>query len=170
MTDSSIQRPDVRLAAHAEGFALGVCDEVIVSVWRRPITEALLQSVADVSAELQQAYPQGLGALTILGKGVMMSVTTAVRKGARELIEKSRAHIRCRALIIEGEGFYASTIRSLLIGIGYIHQRQAELLPTIEDAGRHLGRGLGHSENWQYDLVDVTHSFIAKTTSEPTRR
>lgn len=159
-----LDRPKVRLVTHGEGFALGAYENVVVSVWRCAVTEARLCDVSDLSDELSDAYPEGLGSLTLLGRGVMMSVTVAVRRGAREFIEKSQMHFRCRALVIEGEGFYASTIRSLLIGIGYIHQRQAQLVASVEDAAQHLGRGLERSDAWRAELVAATRGFMAEAT------
>lgn len=161
MSDA-IGSSSVHVVENSGDFAVGHWDNVVFSFWRARVTVEHLDSTEELLWDMYQQYPRGLATLTVMSRGVILSIPAHVRQRAELLIENSQPWVVARALVLDGDGFWASTLRSLLIAIGYVQRRQTQVLAGVDAAAQHLGQCLQRSSSWEQQLLQAHKSFMTR--------
>ena len=136
--------------------ALGTWENVVISVLRASPSPGDLLAISDLVVRLGKSCPQGIASLTVLGAGVA-SASPGVRSAAMTAMRETRSLLRARALVLEGGGFWASAVRSTLVGLGYLTGRNSSLVVTTsaQEAIAHLARHQKRGVDWQNDLFEA---------------
>jgi len=102
--------------AKTHDYAVAWWNELVAVVWRH---ETTLQGVRDLKSAvsaLARRHPNGIAMLTIVSESAPMP-SSAARKAIAELLSESSAIIRCSAVVMEGAGFRAAAVRSVVTGL-----------------------------------------------------
>lgn len=159
----AIGSSSVNMVENSGDFALGHWDNVVFSFWRARVTIEHLDLTEELLRKMYHQCPAGVATLTVMSRGVILSVPGHVRQRAELLIQESQAWVVARALVLDGDGFWASTFRSLLIAIGYVQRRQTQVLAGVDAAAQHLGQCLQRSSSWEQQLLEAHKSFVMRS-------
>jgi hypothetical protein len=96
-------------------YALASWNEIVAVVWRHQTTLEGIESSKALVAEVAYRYPRGIAMLTIVSDVAPMPSSEA-RQAMAHLMATS-PFIRCSALIMEGTGFRAAAVRSVVTGL-----------------------------------------------------
>ena len=97
-------------------YALASWNEIVAVVWRHERTLEAVRQLDEAVAELARSHPKGIGMLTIVSEGAPLP-PSAARKAIADLLTASSAFIRCSVVIMEGTGFRAAAVRSVVTGL-----------------------------------------------------
>ena len=97
-------------------YALASWNEIVAVVWRHETTVEAVRQLDEAVAELARSHPKGIGMLTVVAEGAPLP-PSAARKAIADLLTASTAFIRCSVVIMEGTGFRAAAVRSVVTGL-----------------------------------------------------
>ncbi|WP_433931410.1 serine/threonine-protein kinase [Sorangium cellulosum] len=124
-----------RLIARHPDYVMASWRQIFCIIWRRETAEDDVRRVSEACAEFAKQHPRGIGLLTIVEDGAPLPQAPARRALARFLAEAS-AFIRCSAVVLEGSGFRAAAVRSVVTGLSLVaRQRFPHKVCDIEEAG-----------------------------------
>lgn len=137
----------------SEAPAIHVSDAVHVSAtwndlllvcWRKAPTLAALDDVHEATRRLLIAHPDGVGVLGIAQSGMPM-IGAAERKRAADLLKDFGKTMRFLASVIEGDGFWAGTTRSVMTAITLMARPPCptKIFSTVTDAAGWMAPSLG---------------------------
>jgi hypothetical protein len=93
-------------------YVVARCDNVLVNIWRDTLTLESLERSQELGRRLDKEYPDGIGVMTVVPYGIPLP-DARVRDAAAELMKEADRWVRARAMVLEGDGFWASTARSM---------------------------------------------------------
>lgn len=102
------------VVAKTHDYALASLNEIAAIVWRHQTTLEGIQSSNQLVAEVARHHPKGIALLTVISEVASMPSSEA-RKALADLMSTPRT-IRCSAVIMEGTGFRAAAVRSVVTG------------------------------------------------------
>ena len=107
---------------------------IVAIVWRGETTLEAVATLRAACGELANAQPQGIGVLTIVGPNAPLPAHAA-RKAIAKVLAEGSALIKCSALVIEGSGFRASAVRSVVTGLTLLAKQPfPHQVCTVEEA------------------------------------
>ncbi|HEY7954551.1 MAG TPA: hypothetical protein VII38_04625 [Polyangia bacterium] len=118
--------------------------ELLLVCWRQSPTLAALDDVHEATRRLLVAHPEGVGVLGIAQSGMPM-IGAAERGRAADLLKDFGKKMRCLASVIEGEGFWAGTTRSVMTAITLMARPPCptRIFSTVSDAAGWMAPSLG---------------------------
>jgi hypothetical protein len=105
-----------RVVTKNHDYALATWTEIVAVVWRHETTVEAVRQLDEAVAELARSHPKGIGMLTVVAEGAPLP-PSAARKAIADLLTASTSFIRCSAVIMEGSGFRAAAVRSVVTGL-----------------------------------------------------
>ena len=105
-----------RVVSKNRDYALATWNEIVAVVWRHETTVEAVRQLDAAVAELARSHPKGIGMLTIVAEGAPLPPSPA-RKAIAELLTARTAFIRCSVVIMEGTGFRAAAVRSVVTSL-----------------------------------------------------
>ena len=96
-------------------YALASWNEIAALVWRHETTLEGIQNSNTLVAEVARRHPKGIALLTVISAVAPMPSSEA-RKTLADLMSSNRC-IRCSAVIMEGTGFRAAAVRSVVTSL-----------------------------------------------------
>jgi hypothetical protein len=136
-----------------EELAVAVYGRCVITVIRGPVTVDFLNGAFEAGSRLKEKWRSPIGSLTMVSREATLPDGPA-RRRARQTTGESNAWIAAGATVVVGEGFRASTIRSIVLavtvftagpprkvfsdirrGVTWLYQRsppQAELEPLVQ--------------------------------------
>jgi hypothetical protein len=110
-----------------------------------------------LSLMAERSEPTSL--LSVISAGLPLP-PSSVRKLGAQLLAEVQSRISCMATVVEGSGFWASAIRSVLTGIQLVVRspKPNRAFATIDDAAAYIG---GH-----YPGFEVPGDLLAAAVSE----
>lgn len=113
--------------------------DVFVTLLRLPVTLEFLRSVHGPAAIHQRRYGGNARSLTVLEPGAITTNTSAEIRRETELVS-SQYRSAATAIAVEGEGFAAAAVRTLIAGIHLVRRGhgQFKITGTARDAVRWL--------------------------------
>jgi hypothetical protein len=123
-------------------FVIATWRPILAVVWRGETSLEGAKSLRSATSEFASRHPRGIGLLTIIGARAPLPAP-AVRKALAQLLVEGSEFIKCSAIIIEGSGFRASTVRSVVTGLTLLAQqayphRVCAVDETVQLFSRHL--------------------------------
>jgi hypothetical protein len=114
-------------------YALASWNEIVAVVWRHETTLEGVKGLESIVATIAQSHPKGIGMLTIVSAVAPMP-SSAARKAIADLLSAS-PFVRCSAVIMEGMGFRAAAVRSVVTGLTMLSKHEfPHRICDVEDA------------------------------------
>ena len=107
-------------------YVLGTWGNVAITVWGTQGTGPLVDRHAGCLAELALRYPGGFSSLHITGRQAPLP-TPEARAKLSEILEQYQHSLACVGVVLEGSGFWASAIRSFIVGLRLLGPRAVDL-------------------------------------------
>ena len=95
---------------------------VSIIVWATTATVAMCQKLDEVSAPITRAHPEGGSAVHIVLGSAPLPGPEA-RQVLGDLTKRYATHLACVGTVMEGTGFWASALQSLIISIHALANR-----------------------------------------------
>jgi hypothetical protein len=108
------------VVAKTHDYALASLHEIAAVIWRHETTLEGIQNSNKLVAEVARHHPKGIALLTVITDRASMPSSEA-RKALADLMSTHRL-IRCSAVIMEGTGFRAAAVRSVVTGFALLSQ------------------------------------------------
>ncbi|WP_437733469.1 serine/threonine-protein kinase [Sorangium sp. So ce1335] len=125
-----------RLIVRRPDYVIASWQQIFCTIWRRETTEESVRRVSDACAAFARQHPRGIGLLTIV-EGEASLPPAPARKALAGFLAEASAFIRCSAVVLEGAGFRAAAVRSVVTGLSLVaRQRFPHRVCGIEEAGR----------------------------------
>jgi hypothetical protein len=140
-------------------------DVVLVLVHRELTVDALRASqVAQQRAAL--SFPKQVGCLTVVNFGVKIP-DAPMRKLAAETMAATREHLRCAAQVLSGEGFWPSTVRSVITAVERLRpdDRPRRTFPDVPEAIAWMAEHMGRDREWQSALREAMSRLLEQSAA-----
>jgi hypothetical protein len=116
-------------------YALASLNEIAAIIWRHETTLEGIRNSNKLVAEVARHHPKGIALLTVITEKASMPSNDA-RKALADLMSAHRL-IRCSAVIMEGTGFRAAAVRSVVTGFALLsHYEFPHRICDVEGAIR----------------------------------
>jgi len=121
------------------GHVLAVYRNVFIAFWATQGTGELIERLERFSAPHIEAHPEGVSSIQLVAKGTPLA-TSEARERLVSLIRRHSNRLACIGTVLEGEGFWASATRSLILGMRLLVPRSFEMqtYESIEELARWL--------------------------------
>jgi hypothetical protein len=108
------------------GHCIGRYDSVLICIWRETPTLAALETVRRVFTGMIEMRPGGAGVLGVAQDG-MPTMGTDERRATSTMFADVGRYAYYVATVVEGDGFWASTSRSVMTAISIVAHRPCPL-------------------------------------------
>jgi hypothetical protein len=131
--------------------------EVVITIVHTAMTEEALRAASAASHRLAVTYPAGVSGIAIVKQGVMLP-DTALRKMANDAMLATERHTRCTARVFLGDGFWLSTMRSVLTAIELIrpYDQVRRTFGDVQQATRWMATTTAQDGAWAERLCEAT--------------
>jgi hypothetical protein len=117
----------IELYSEPHAFLFSSWQNVRIAVWARQATGPALERLDKITHEMVRVWPNGISSIHVARGDLRMSSappppmaerlpTSEARVGFKSLMERY-AQLACVAVLIEGSGFGASALRSVITGM-----------------------------------------------------
>ena len=141
-----VSSSDMRAATH-DALALGsnrwLCDgrleNVSIAIWATPATLEISKRLEAATFDLIRAYPQGISSVHVILDKTPLP-TAEARTHLREITERYAKNVACVGTVVDGDGFWASAMRSFLTSLHWLSRRpfKAHYASSIEELAEWL--------------------------------
>jgi len=122
LPDAPGRATDVESLLHADGLALYGFRNLQIASWTAQGTIALVEQLAEHSTRFHQRHPEGVSVVHLISKGPALP-DAPTRERLKTLLEGNTKTLACVAIILDGRGFWASAVRSFLVGLRLVAPR-----------------------------------------------
>lgn len=143
---------EVEVRHHSAACTIATWDRVLISIWRDNVEETLMKQAVGELKTLRELHPEGVASFAVLDRGLSLP-SASVRRSLPAIVKASENLLTCRAVVLEGQGFWASAFRSLITGISYMAGRSSCVASDREEAVVHLSRYMHGSSTWRSQLL-----------------
>jgi hypothetical protein len=131
-----------RIVEKEEDYVVASWQQIFAVVWRHETTLKGVQTLHDECRKFATKHPQGIGLLTIVSAGAPMP-TSPVRQAVADFLAQGSAYIKCSAVLMEGTGFRAAAVRSVVTGLTMLaKQAYPHRVCSVHDAVSMLAQTL----------------------------
>jgi hypothetical protein len=102
-----------------EDYAVGAWDNLLVLIWRRNTTADAARDVRGFCESIAREQPGGIFILTLV-RAQAPPPDPEARAIMVRLLKDGKSYIRAVAVVIEGKGFRASMVRSVVTGLTFL--------------------------------------------------
>lgn len=126
-SSSASKRPlDVDTLLEVEGLALHGWRNVQIASWTTQGTIALVEQLAEHSKRFHHKHPEGVSVVHLISKGPALP-DAPTRERLKTLMEGNSKTLGCVAIVLDGRGFWASAVRSFLVGLRLVSPRTVNM-------------------------------------------
>ncbi|WP_437573812.1 serine/threonine protein kinase [Sorangium sp. So ce887] len=116
-------------------YILASWRQIFCVIWRQETTYEGVRRLHDGCRRFAKQHPRGIGLLTIVESGAS-SPPAPVREALSFFLADASAYIRCSAVVVEGAGFRAAAVRSVVTGLSLVaRQRYPHRVCDLRKAG-----------------------------------
>jgi len=109
---------------HSEqGIAIAQSGRLCVVIWRGGVTATKFERQREGLAQVVHHHPDGVGFLCVI-EADTKPPNEALRRASAEMIASHGDHLKCTAVVIEGNGFWAAITRSVISGMALMVSRR----------------------------------------------
>lgn len=99
-----------------DNHVLASWQQIFAVVWRQDTTLEGAQALNRECLAFATKHPRGIGLLTIVSAKAPMP-TSPVRRVVADFLAQGSTYIKCSAVLMEGTGFRAAAVRSVVTGL-----------------------------------------------------
>ncbi|WP_437284664.1 serine/threonine protein kinase [Sorangium sp. So ce406] len=124
------------LVARHPDYILATWRQIFCTIWRQDTTKEGVRHLADACRGFAKQYPRGIGLLTIIEGGASFP-PAPVRDALSAFLAEASSFTRCSAVVVEGAGFRAAAVRSIVTGLSLVaRQRYPHKFCDLRKAGQ----------------------------------
>jgi len=133
---------ELRLEGRDDAHGVGVWRNLLVAVWRTETRAPAVERVSQVLGRLAAKHPD-VALLQVVEAGAT-APDAAARRALSGMLKEHARVIRCSAVVYEGDGFRAATLRAVVTGIAllshppYPHVVFGSTIAAINWTARHF--------------------------------
>jgi hypothetical protein len=116
----------VEIVDRGPGYLFAVYRNVFIALWSTQGTGPLVERMENVSEPHIAKHPEGFSSIQLVAKGTPLA-TSEARERLVAVIRKHASQFACIGTVLEGEGFWASATRSLILGMRLLVPRSFEM-------------------------------------------
>ncbi|HEX5655622.1 MAG TPA: hypothetical protein VFX59_00435 [Polyangiales bacterium] len=134
-------------------------DRCVGVVWKRETTAEGVEALAHAYREQATRYPSGVYLLTIVEKDAPMP-STEQREAVAVFLRAGSGRTRMSAVVIEGTGFRAAAVRSVVTGLAMLVRLPYphEIFGSLDQAAKWLGTTPHNDVDPDYTALAVAHA------------
>jgi hypothetical protein len=107
-------RLELKLLDFEEGrFRYSRCQNLTIGLWAGQATLDAVQRVASVSQRMREEHPEGHSSVVFVLDGAP-APTPEAQAAFAHVLDDRQTDLSCTAIVVEGQGFWASRIRSVI--------------------------------------------------------
>jgi hypothetical protein len=99
-----------------DNYVLASWQQIFAVVWRRDTTLEGAEALQRECVKFAMRHPRGIGLLTIVSDKAPMPPSPA-RQAVASFLAHGSTYIKCSAVLMEGTGFRAAAVRSVVTGL-----------------------------------------------------
>jgi hypothetical protein len=160
-----VAAPQLEIVLGSPLCSVGVYAEVIIVAVHTEVTlEALKASVA-TARKVGTMYPHGVASLALAHFGARIP-NAELRAAASQAMAESRGTTRCAAQVIAGEGFWASTVRSVITAMEKLRpdDKPRRSFGSLPEAVPWLCSHLDRDSKWGEGLLLAARQLLETQT------
>lgn len=123
-TPSATSEP--RVFYQTEGCVFAGWHNVLIAIWTTQGTGPLAQKLGEYARPFSKAHPEGFSNVHIIGKKPPLP-TSEAREKLLSLMSDFADNVACIGTVLEGSGFWASAVRSFIVGLRLVAPRTFEM-------------------------------------------
>lgn len=125
-----------------DNYVLASWQQIFAVVWRWDTTLEGAQALQRECSKFAMRHPRGIGLLTIVSEKAPMPASPA-RQAVASFLTHGSSYIKCSAVLMEGTGFRAAAVRSVVTGLTMLaKQAYPHRVCSVPDAVSMLSREL----------------------------
>ncbi|HEY6877594.1 MAG TPA: hypothetical protein VI299_06220 [Polyangiales bacterium] len=134
-------------------------DRCVGVVWKRETTAEGVEALTEAYREQTARYPSGVYLLTIVEKDAPMPPVEQ-REAVAVFLRSGAGRTRMSAVVIEGTGFRAAAVRSVVTGLAMLVRLPYphEIFSSLEQAAKWLGTTPHNDVDPDYTVLAVSHA------------
>lgn len=109
--------PELRVHADIGKIRIASCGHLFMSAWDETPSELSVRGIGKAQLEYCAEVGHGVVVVNFLNPRAGVRVSAEVRKIARDVADETAATTLGMVTVIEGEGFFAATVRMVMNGI-----------------------------------------------------
>jgi hypothetical protein len=157
-------RLDIVVESHLSSVA--TFGETVIVVVHSEVTEESLQASITACHRLHEKFPGGVVGLTVVECGIKLP-DAPLRQASSAAMAATSRQTRIMARVFLGEGFWLSTVRSVLTAIELIrpYDLPRRTFTEIEPATRWLAKGIQQELAWA-DRLSVAAASMTRNQAQ----
>jgi hypothetical protein len=130
---------EIETLLEVEGLTLRGWRNVQIASWTTQGTVPLVEQLAEHSKRFHHKHPNGVSVVHLISKGPALP-DAPTRERLKTLMEGNSKTLACVAIVLDGRGFWASAVRSFLVGLRLVSPRtiNMQVFSTSEEVAAWL--------------------------------
>jgi hypothetical protein len=143
---------------------LGSWNDIVFQVWRSGATVADIEAASSLLTRVAERAGSQVVSVAFLSSEGLPKLGDAERKRAADLAKQTSHHIKIAAQIIEGSGFIASMLRSVVSGVNMLSKNPTKVFASNVEAARFLVDGQ-HVRYTDGELLSLMERVLALSSA-----
>jgi hypothetical protein len=141
--------------------------ETVITVVHSELTMESLRVASPVNAKICESYPEGAVSLTIVRANIRLP-EAELRNAVSEAMAATRSRTRAVARVFLGDGFWLSSVRSVLTAIELLrpYDLPKRTFAEVPDATSWLARTIQRDAGWAKHLNDTVEELTRATAQQ----
>jgi hypothetical protein len=118
--------PEPHVYYETEGCVFASWQNVLIAIWTTQGTGPLADKLGEVARPFSKSHPEGFSSVHVIGKSPPLP-TSEARDKLIALMGDFSGNVACIGTVLEGSGFWASAVRSFIVGMRLLAPRTFEM-------------------------------------------
>lgn len=145
--------------------AIGRCHNITIVVWWSQATGPAVERVAAVTRIVCAQHPEGISNIHVIREGAALP-TAEARSGFVRMMKEHASQLSNVAVVVGGEGFWASMMRSAITSMRFVSPRSFEM--RLHGKTGEILNWLP-SGHWQRTRVELSRFALSEILDEAER-
>ncbi|HVW25426.1 MAG TPA: hypothetical protein VHC69_08645 [Polyangiaceae bacterium] len=170
LPEASRRSVELESMLHADGLTVHGFRNLQIASWTAQGTIALVELLAEHSTRFHRRHPEGVSVVHVISKGPALP-DAPTRERLKTLLEGNTKTLACVAIILDGRGFWASAVRSFLVGLRLVSPRTfvMQVFSTPEEVAAWLPEQHLQRTGVRIDAPDLLQAIEAVRTQSSTQ-
>jgi hypothetical protein len=155
----SVTPPTLEILVQSPLTSVARYGEAVITLVNTELTLEALHAGKVAYDRILAAHPEGTVSLTVVNAGIKLP-DASLRNMASDIMTQTKGRTRAVAQVFFGDGFWLSTMRSVLTAIELIrpyHDLPRRTFGTLEPATHWLAKTIHESPPWSLRLNTAVH-------------
>jgi hypothetical protein len=163
---AAMSKLELRWELQSSSCSIATYRDVVLVLVHTEITAESLKASTIANQRVAMAFPRYVGCLTVVNFGVKIP-DAPLRKLAAEAMAATHEHLRCAAQVLQGEGFWPSTVRSIITAVERLRpdDRPRRTFSDVRSAIAWMAENMDRDSEWQNALNAVTMQLLEQTAA-----